>query len=384
MRSSRVSLRPATTHVSVSGTPASTSAWRTCHPHAVATASASAPGQLGHPLAGLGQQVQHAELGQHDLVPVGPGADDAGQPPHPVGQRAGPGVDEAGRQRRPTWRSGRAPGRRGRCAGGRRASGRARRARDRSRSTRSSRARSRSAALVGRWRSSPSSGAGAGARARSRRGGGVDRRPAGVCPSTHELTPAGAGAGRHVAAHPHDQQGQGVLARVRSAGARAPPGDVGVVDHRVVRLAPGAPAAAPRRALVGPERRPAGGDGEPLGGGEARRRGGDGHHLLDRPARRLAHPVDCTEGVSQRPGRPSSLGRRRGRRRFRGHPSVTRRSVHLRRVGLNGRPCTRRPSSRRSPRSSWPSCRTRRCWRRSCCRPASSGRCRCGSAPPWR
>ena len=96
MRSSRVSLRPATTQVSVSGTPASTSAWRTCQPQAVATTSASAAGQLGHPPAGPGEQVQHAELGEHDLVPVGPGADDPGEPAHPVGERAGPGVDEAG------------------------------------------------------------------------------------------------------------------------------------------------------------------------------------------------------------------------------------------------------------------------------------------------
>ncbi len=44
MRSSRVSLRAATTQVSVSGTPPSTSAWRTCQPTVVATASASGPG----------------------------------------------------------------------------------------------------------------------------------------------------------------------------------------------------------------------------------------------------------------------------------------------------------------------------------------------------
>ena len=42
--------------------------------------------------------MEHAQLGQHDLVPVGPGTDDAGQPAHPVGEGAGPGVDEAGRE----------------------------------------------------------------------------------------------------------------------------------------------------------------------------------------------------------------------------------------------------------------------------------------------
>ena len=96
MRSSRVSLRPATTQrvgvgdagedVGLADLPAARRG------HGVGQPA----GQLGHPLAGRGQQVQHAELGEHDLVPVGPGADDAGQPPHPVGERAGAGVDEAG------------------------------------------------------------------------------------------------------------------------------------------------------------------------------------------------------------------------------------------------------------------------------------------------
>ena len=47
MRSSRVSLRPSTIQSSVSGTPASTSACRTCQPDAVATASARLPGNIG-------------------------------------------------------------------------------------------------------------------------------------------------------------------------------------------------------------------------------------------------------------------------------------------------------------------------------------------------
>ena len=96
MRSSRVSLRPATIQRSVSGTPASTSAWRTCQPATVATESASGAGQVGEPPAGLGEQVQHAELGEHACVPVGTGADEPGEPADAVGQRAGAGVDEAG------------------------------------------------------------------------------------------------------------------------------------------------------------------------------------------------------------------------------------------------------------------------------------------------
>ena len=284
MRSSRVSLRPATTHVSVSGTPASTSAWRTCHPHAVATASASGPGQLGHPLAGLGQQVQHAELGQHDLVPVGPGADDAGQAADPVGQRAGAGVDEAGGEVVPRGVAGERRVGEARCAGGRRASGRARRARRAAaRPARRGPARGRPASsarrparLVRRATAPPPARSGAAA--------GAGRVPRDVAVDPR----ADAGRRRrrrHLAAHPHHQQGQGVLARVRAAGARAPPGDVGVVDHRVVRLAARAAAATPRRrarrrrATAQRDR-----DGEPLGGGEARRRGGDGHHLFDRPA----------------------------------------------------------------------------------------------------
>ena len=53
-------------------------------------------GQLRHAAAGAGEQVEHAELGEDDLVPVGPGADDAGEAAHAVGQRAGAGVDETG------------------------------------------------------------------------------------------------------------------------------------------------------------------------------------------------------------------------------------------------------------------------------------------------
>ena len=98
MRSSRVSLRPATTqrvgvrhagqHVGLADLPAAGRG------HGVGETA----GQLGDALAGLGQEVQHAELGEHDLVPVGAGPDDAGQAADPVGQGAGAGVDEAGRE----------------------------------------------------------------------------------------------------------------------------------------------------------------------------------------------------------------------------------------------------------------------------------------------
>ena len=45
-----------------------------------------------------GDQVQHAELDEHVRVPVDACADQAGQTPHPVGERSGAGIDEPGRQ----------------------------------------------------------------------------------------------------------------------------------------------------------------------------------------------------------------------------------------------------------------------------------------------
>ena len=94
MRSSRVSLRPITTQWSVCGTPASTSAWRTCQPIVAATESASAGRQRAEVPARGGQQVQHAQLGEHLRVPVGVGADQPGEAAHPVGQAADLGIDQ--------------------------------------------------------------------------------------------------------------------------------------------------------------------------------------------------------------------------------------------------------------------------------------------------
>ena len=107
---------------------------------------------------------------------------------------------------------------------------------------------------------------------------------------------------RDLAGAPHHQQCQSVLARLRPAGAGATPGGVGVIDHRLVRLAARAAAAAPRRPVVGTERQPPRRDGEALAGHAYAPRGGERHHLFDRPG----HPADCTEGVSTR--RPRRAG----------------------------------------------------------------------------
>ena len=70
------------------GAPASRTPWR--------RRRRAAPGSSGTRWPACGEQVQHAELGEHDLVPVGPGADDAGEAADAVGEGAGPGVDEPG------------------------------------------------------------------------------------------------------------------------------------------------------------------------------------------------------------------------------------------------------------------------------------------------
>ena len=104
-------------------------AWRTCQPIVVAHAVAEGVRQRAEPAARLRQEVEQADLVEHPFVPVGRRADDAGESPDPVGEAAGTGVDESRRERSPTWRTARAPGRRGRSASDRRASGRVRRAR---------------------------------------------------------------------------------------------------------------------------------------------------------------------------------------------------------------------------------------------------------------
>ena len=98
MRSSRVSLRPATTHRSVTGVPDSTSAWRTCQPMAAATVSGSGAGRRGTRWPAAGEQVEEAELGQHPVLPVGSRAHHSGEAADAVGERPRLGVDQPGRQ----------------------------------------------------------------------------------------------------------------------------------------------------------------------------------------------------------------------------------------------------------------------------------------------
>ena len=322
MRSSRVSLRPATTQRSVSGTPASTSAWRTCQPHAVADRvgerrrAARAP--AGRPRrAGAARRAR----------PARPRASrDGRRPRRPA---AGPGWPgrrrgrrRAERRGRPTWRSGPARGRRARCAGGRRASGRARRGRPRRRAMRSSRWRSRSGGPSGNGSASStlvgSAAPARGAPCRTRRPA-VSRR---AWPSTHDAHAGGCAAAAGTwPLHPHDQQRQGVLARVRPARAGAPPRHVGVVDHRLVRLAPGAPAAPPDGLLVGTDGDPARRRGDGVGGREARRRAGRSppparstmprRRTLPRGCHGEPGPHPSVEGhrsVGGRETRPSILG----------------------------------------------------------------------------
>ena len=126
IRSSRVSLRPSTIQSSVSGTEASTSAWRTCQPDAVATTSARLPAGP----AGGGRRRRSgaaAELSEHVGVPVGPGSDEAGQSSDAIGEARRRGRRPAAPRAHPTSRSAPAPGRRDRSACDPPASGRARR-----------------------------------------------------------------------------------------------------------------------------------------------------------------------------------------------------------------------------------------------------------------
>ena len=114
---------------SVSGTPARMSAWRTCQPTVVATASASGPGSDPMRRAGLRQQVQHAEFGEH-VARANRARRRRAQPTAGFGWRGcRPARRRAGRRADPTCRSGPAPGPRARCASGRRATGRVRPAR---------------------------------------------------------------------------------------------------------------------------------------------------------------------------------------------------------------------------------------------------------------
>ena len=77
-------------------------------------------------LAGCGEQVEEAELGEHPVLPVGSRAHHSGEAADSGWRAPPPARRPAGPPGRPTWRTGRAQGRRGRCACGRRSSGRAR------------------------------------------------------------------------------------------------------------------------------------------------------------------------------------------------------------------------------------------------------------------
>ena len=130
------------------------------------------------------------------------------------------------------------------------------------------------------------------------------------------------------------------------------------------------PATPPRRPSVGAERRPPGRHGERLG---RRERAGFGASATtcsidQRFGAPAAVPTptaaDVTDPLSHRPRFALSD---RARTRTKGRSRQ-----------LNVRSCTPPRSPPRSRRSSSPSCRTRRCWRRSSCRRASSGR-----SPVW-
>ena len=330
MRSSRVSLRPATIQRSVSGTPASTSAWRTCHPVAVGDRVGQRAGEIGQPLSGLGEQVQHTDLGQH--------ARRASRDRNRRARRAGGcgwrgrrrGRRRGGRRDRPTSRSGRVTDRRDPCGCGPRATGRARRdpracgrpvrrAIDRRRSAAPARVdrtirdhrRAVPAPRIGRCRVP--------CRVRDRSGGpfGDGFRGRAVGAPGAGTGPSGDGGRRdgfgHHAPHPHDQQCQGVLARQLAARARAAPGDVDVIDSRLVRLGPdplhrphtdrsSQPRSGHRCATTIDSRR-----------AQRRRRRRHRRHLLDRPTPSRPHPhrrydsrCPTTRSPTRRDASPSS------------------------------------------------------------------------------
>jgi len=92
-----------------------------------------------------------------------------------------------------------------------------------------------------------------------------------------------AAAGRvpgHLAPGPQQEQRQGVLARVQSAGARTPHTHLDVVDHAVVRLGARADAPSPDRPLVAAQSRPPGRHGQRLRRGH--RFGADSKNLFGR------------------------------------------------------------------------------------------------------
>ena len=264
----------------------------------MATASASGPGQLRDAAAGAGEQVEHAELGEDDLVPVGPGADDAGEAAHAVGQGAGAGVDETGGELVPRGVAG--EGRVGEAG----ADAVVEPALELDEA--GNEALDAFVALavevgrrIGLGCSSAASSAGAVAAAAA---GAASGR---TWPSAHVRTPVGAvAAGTWPLTH-ITSRARACLHGCERLGHEQRHAGVDVVDHRVVRLAAGPAAATPQRLLVGPEHDPARRHGEGISGAEARRRRSDRHDLLHRPR----HEPDTTEGVS---GRASNAATPRG------------------------------------------------------------------------
>ena len=169
------------------------------------------------------------------------------------------------------------------------------------RATRSSRERSRSPGRVtgrgGRIVLTLAGAGVAGARAGRRLAGragpvGVGAPVAGVDPGRRTRRPGGVG---HAAAHPHQQQREGMLAGQFAARAGTPPAGLDVIDQRLVGLGARAATATPQGTFVAAQPRPPAGDCERLGGDHRLRRRRRRRHLLDQPP--LAHPGQGTERV---------------------------------------------------------------------------------------
>ena len=307
-RSSRVSLRPATSQRSVSGAEASTSALRTCHPHATATPSASSLGSCRTRWPAWASRCRTPISASTVLVPVGFGADPPGEPADAVGEGAGAGVGEPAGQLVPRGEAGDARVGEARRAGDPRASGRARRA------------RRRAARRARCARTSPGSATGSGDGAGRDSSSSRAARPAGASPTAAPassllgppallaIDPAGDGAGSvtagDVAAHPQHEQGDDVLARVGTARARAPSADIDVVDGHVVGLGARA-VVAPPHALVrsAPVRDQRAGTATASPAPNRADEPANGDDLLDRPHVPrvvIRHDGDVTEALSQR------------------------------------------------------------------------------------
>ena len=318
------------------------------------------PGRSGRRWPACGEQVQDAELGEHVLVPVGPGADDAGEPADTVGERAGLGVDEPGGDVVPRGvagerrigqpgahpvvepaveldEAGRAGGRRAR-----RAAGPLGVRRDRAAGARARRSVRRS-----------SSAPGAGAPTPAALAAGRGRRPTAA-------TPGGAAASGTWPLHPHDQQRQGVLARLGPARARAAPRQRGRgrPSCRTARR-PEPTRSAPHGRIVGAEatRR----DGTAIASAAAKPAAGVGARATTCSIVQVTRPT-VTEGVS--PRAPDPRTRRTGGRHARrvplgGDEGIDGGAAGRRRAASPSRPplCSRRVALvPESPRTGVPRC----------------------------